>query len=87
MHTENCLLKDRKLIEAMETLAAHLAEGYIPDGLSRCKRCRETLERQRAMLVHCELEAVKNQLNHLLCEVSSVRRTAAAEGTCCAALH
>ncbi len=84
MYAENCLMKYRALIHAIERLTLHRRNGYIGQGLEACSRCEGSLERQRAMLVHCELEAVKNQLNHLLCEVSNLRSAAIAEGTCCA---
>lgn len=62
MNRKNCLLHDEEVQGAIELLLLRLSDDHFKHGLRECSECSRCLDKETAILLHCQLKTIHDIL-------------------------
>ncbi len=74
MHKEACLLENRRLKKAIETLIDEFSEEYFKDAFKECALCNLGRDNKMAIYLHSHLKTVSGTLQMILNDLNKLKR-------------
>lgn len=73
MNRKNCLLHDEEVQGAIELLLLSLSDDHFSHGLRACSECSRCLDKEKAILLHCQLKTVGEILTGVRVVIDKLR--------------